>query len=197
MKTLLVLQRPALERLIAELNRSIDYYKREFGEARVDRILLCGGTAATKNVRDFLATNLQIKCETFDPLKIGNLYKRGVTAEQEIGFRLVGAIGLLCDAMVVDLMPHELRARRQAATDVKIVAVLAIRLDSGAAGHLGACWRSLPVRPTRGEAKRTGAGEGRRTQTYFDLQTQYNDNNDKSKGRSGHRRGQAADRPDR
>jgi type IV pilus assembly protein PilM len=181
LKTLLVLQRPALERLIAELNRSIDYYKREFGEARVDRILLCGGTAATKNIREYLATNLQIKCELFDPLKIGNLYKRGTTAPQEIGFRLVGAVGLLCDAMVIDLMPHELRARRQAATDIKIVVGLAILWLPLLLLIWG--WLAVAARPTDIRAKQRELEAAKRAnQEYFDLQAQYTENVNKSKG---------------
>lgn len=181
LKTLLVLQRPALERLIAEINRSIDYYKREFGEARVDRILLCGGSAATKNLREYLATNLQIKCEVFDPFKIGNLYKRGVTGAQEIGHRLVGAMGLLCDAMVVDLMPHELRARRQAIIDTRIVAVLAILWVP----LLLVIWALLAVaaRPTDIRARQRALEEAKRAnQEYFDYQAQYNENLAKAKG---------------
>jgi type IV pilus assembly protein PilM len=183
LKTLLVLQRPALERLIAELNRSIDYYKREFGEARVDRILLCGGTAATKNVRDFLANNLQVKCDIFDPLKIGNLYKRGATAAQEIGYRLVGAVGLLCDAMVIDLMPHELRARRQAATDTKVVIALSVLWIPALLVLWFLTW--LGARPTDIRAKQKELADAKKAnQEYFDLQTRYNENINKAKGLS-------------
>jgi type IV pilus assembly protein PilM len=179
-KTLLVLQRPALERLVAELNRSIDYYKREFGEARVDRILLCGGTAAMKNIREFLSANLQIKCELFDPLKIGNLYKRGTPATEEIGFRVVGAIGLLYDAMVVDLMPHELRAKRQAATDVKIVVALSI-LWIPILLIIWA-WLAVAARPTDIRAKQKELeGAKQANQEYFDYQAQYDENVGKAK----------------
>ena len=179
-KTLLVLQRPALERLIAELNRSIDYYKREFGEARVDRILLCGGTAATKNMREFLSANLQIKSELFDPLKIGNLYKRGTPATEEIGFRLVATIGLLYDAMVVDLMPHELRAKRQAATDIKVVVALSI-LWIPILVIIWA-WLAVAARPTdiRTKQKELEAAK-QANKEYFDYQAQYDENIGKAK----------------
>ncbi len=179
-KTLLVLQRPALERLIAELNRSIDYYKREFGEARVDRILLCGGTAATKNIREFLSANLQIKSELFDPLKIGNLYKRGTPATEEIGFRVVAAIGLLYDAMVVDLMPHELRAKRQAATDIKIVVALSI-LWIPILVIIWA-WLAVAARPTDIRAKQKELEAAKQAnKEYFDYQAQYDENIGKAK----------------
>jgi type IV pilus assembly protein PilM len=181
LKTLSVLQRPALERLIAELNRSIDYYKREFGEARVDRILLCGGSAATKNLRDFLATNLQVKAEVFDPLKIGNLYRRGTTAAQEIGFRLVAAVGLLCDAMLVDLLPHELKARKRAASDIKIVAVVAPLWI--AILVLIWAWFAAAARPADLRAKQKELDDAKQAnQVYFDLQAQYNNNLTKAKG---------------
>jgi type IV pilus assembly protein PilM len=179
-KTLLVLQRPALERLIAELNRSIDYYKREFGEARVDRILLCGGTAATKNIREFLSANLQIKSELFDPLKIGNLYKRGTPATEEIGFRVVAAIGLLYDAMVVDLMPHELRAKRQAATDIKVVVALSI-LWIPILVIIWA-WLAVAARPTDIRAKQKELEAAKQAnKEYFDYQAQYDENIGKAK----------------
>lgn len=179
-KTMLVLQRPALERLIAELNRSIDYYKREFGEARVDRILLCGGTAATKNIREFLSANLQVKCELFDPLKIGNLYKRGTPAADEIGFRIVGAIGLLYDAMVVDLMPHELRAKRQATTDIKIVVAMSILWIPILLLIWG--WLAVAARPTDIRAKQRELEAAKKAnQEYFDYQAQYDENVNKAK----------------
>ncbi|MCS7259056.1 MAG: pilus assembly protein PilM, partial [candidate division WOR-3 bacterium] len=44
-----MLQEPVLARLVAEINRSIDYYRREFTVPAINRIILCGGGACMKN----------------------------------------------------------------------------------------------------------------------------------------------------
>ncbi|MCX8014856.1 MAG: type IV pilus assembly protein PilM, partial [candidate division WOR-3 bacterium] len=75
-KYLRTLLEPALARLLAEINRSIDYYRREFTVARIDRILLCGGGALLKNLPEYFQSNLNIPTELFDPFRTHNLYRR-------------------------------------------------------------------------------------------------------------------------
>ena len=125
-RRLATLQRSALERFGAEINRSIDYYKREFGEPKVDRILVCGGTALLKGIKTFFEQTTKIPVEIFDPFKLQNLYRPGITPEQQIGTRLVTALGLLYDHQAIDLLPGELKARKFTARDIKIVTLLAI-----------------------------------------------------------------------
>ncbi len=122
-KRLSILQRPALERFIAEVNRSLDYYRREFGEQKIDRLLICGGTAALKGLREYLQTSLGIPTEVFDPFKDFGLYKRGVTPEEEIGHRLVAALGLYYDHTAVDLLPVEMKAGQYIARDIRMMTV--------------------------------------------------------------------------
>jgi len=119
-KRLATLQRPALERFIAEINRSIDYYRREFGETKIDRLLICGGTAAMKGLREYIQTNLGMPTEFFDPFKVGELYKKGTAPEDEIGHRLVTSLGLLYDHASVDLLPGEMKTGKFVARDIRL-----------------------------------------------------------------------------
>jgi len=125
-KRLATLQRPSLERFVAEINRSIDYYRREFGEAKIDRLLLCGGTAAMHGLKEFIQTNLGVPAELFDPFKSQNMYKPGAPPEEEYGYRLVTALGLAFDHASVDLLPGELRTGKFQAQDIRLVTILGI-----------------------------------------------------------------------
>lgn len=59
--------RPVLERLSAEIGRSLDYYRSQFNEERIDRILLTGGGANLKNIVSYLAGELRLPIEHFNP----------------------------------------------------------------------------------------------------------------------------------
>jgi len=61
--------RPVLEKLSAEMGRSLDYYKAQFNEERIDRILLTGGGANLKNIDSYLASELRLPIEHFNPLR--------------------------------------------------------------------------------------------------------------------------------
>lgn len=63
------LMRPVLERWVAEIGRSLDYYRNQFYGERVDRILLVGGGAHLKNVAPYLEGELRLPIEIFNPLK--------------------------------------------------------------------------------------------------------------------------------
>ena len=62
------LARPVLERLSAEIGRSLDYYKSQFNDERIDKLLLTGGGANLKNVVSYLARELRLPVEHFNPL---------------------------------------------------------------------------------------------------------------------------------
>ena len=63
------LVRPVLERLAAEIGRSLDYYKSQFNEERIDRLLLTGGGANLKNIVSYLGKELRLPVEHFNPLR--------------------------------------------------------------------------------------------------------------------------------
>ncbi|MEO0101571.1 MAG: type IV pilus assembly protein PilM [candidate division WOR-3 bacterium] len=119
-KRIFAVQRTALERLIAELDRSIDFYKREFSVPTISRILLCGGGALMRGLREYMEANLKIPTEIFDPFKAYNLYKPGT--KEEIGPRLVAALGLHFDHRAINLLPTELKAKRYQKRDIALVA---------------------------------------------------------------------------
>ncbi len=62
------LVRPVLERLAAEVVRSIEYYRNLFNEERIDRVLLSGGGANLKNILSYLGNELRLPIEHFNPL---------------------------------------------------------------------------------------------------------------------------------
>ncbi len=125
-KRLIGLQRTALERFLAEIDRSIDYYKREFSVPVISRILLCGGGAKMKGLKEYIEANLKIPTEVFDPFKTYHLYKPGTKPEDEIGHRLVACLGLHFDHRAINLLPPELKAKRYQKRDVALVAGMAI-----------------------------------------------------------------------
>jgi type IV pilus assembly protein PilM len=61
--------RPVLERLTAEIRRSLDYYRTQYHEERMDRLLLIGGGANLKDLAPYLSDQLRLPVERFNPLK--------------------------------------------------------------------------------------------------------------------------------
>lgn len=56
-----------LEEFVAEVRRSVDYFRSKGGE--VDLIALCGGGSKIPGLTDFLGKAIGIQCEMYDPLK--------------------------------------------------------------------------------------------------------------------------------
>jgi len=59
--------RPILERLLTEIRRSFEFYKGQFKEENVGRILLSGGGAGLKGLKEYLADQLGIEVEPLIP----------------------------------------------------------------------------------------------------------------------------------
>jgi type IV pilus assembly protein PilM len=88
---------PTLRRLQNEILRSFDYYKEEFREEKIDKVFLTGGSAALKNLEEFLSNALGIKVETVDPaenLKIDRASGIDPEALKKESLRLALAVGL-------------------------------------------------------------------------------------------------------
>lgn len=60
-----------LDEFVAEIRRSLDYFKSRGGD--VSRITLCGGGAKLRGLAPYLASNLSIPCDNYDPLRRLNL----------------------------------------------------------------------------------------------------------------------------
>ena len=55
-----------LDEFVAEIRRSIDYYRSKGGD--VDRLLLCGGGSLMRGFATFLHKALDVTCDVYDPL---------------------------------------------------------------------------------------------------------------------------------
>lgn len=62
--------RPILEKLAAEIRRSLDYYyQNQVNVERMDRLFLTGGGANLKNISAYLTHELRLPAEEFNPFK--------------------------------------------------------------------------------------------------------------------------------
>ncbi|GAB4343400.1 MAG: type IV pilus assembly protein PilM [Candidatus Abyssubacteria bacterium] len=61
--------RPALNRLIGEIRRSIDYYEKQLYEKNVNRLVLSGGTAMYPGLDQALADATGVPVEIFNPVQ--------------------------------------------------------------------------------------------------------------------------------
>jgi type IV pilus assembly protein PilM len=61
------LVRPVLERLMAEVGRSLDYYRTQSHPERIDRLFLTGGGANIKNIVTYLSETLRLPVERLNP----------------------------------------------------------------------------------------------------------------------------------
>jgi len=104
------LVRPVLERLAAEIGRSLDYYRSQFNEERIDRILLTGGGANLKNIVSYLANELRLPVEHFNPLKkiLFDSKKIDVQLLDQVGSAFTIAVGLgFTEPKRIELLPAE------------------------------------------------------------------------------------------
>ncbi|MFH1202118.1 MAG: type IV pilus assembly protein PilM [Candidatus Omnitrophota bacterium] len=110
---ILMLMRPVLERLLNEIKRSLDYYRQEFKQERIDRLILCGGGARLKKLDEFLAKGLSdIKVELISMPK--SIYCEPVNQDKfkELLPSLAVALGLaLGKGEGLNFLPKELRAQ--------------------------------------------------------------------------------------
>jgi cell division ATPase FtsA len=77
--------RPILERMVAEIGRSLDYYKNQFNVDRIDRVLLTGGGAHLKNFFSYLQRELRLPVEHFNPLKEILFDSKKIPARRQAG----------------------------------------------------------------------------------------------------------------
>jgi type IV pilus assembly protein PilM len=104
------LVRPVLERLAAEIGRSLDYYRSQFNEERIDRILLTGGGANLKNIVSYLANELRLAVEHFNPLKKILFDSKKIDAQllDQVGSAFTIAVGLgFTEPKRIELLPAE------------------------------------------------------------------------------------------
>jgi type IV pilus assembly protein PilM len=91
--------RPTIERLIAEIDRSLKYAERNYEIRNIQRILLTGGSANLINLKESLATALGSEVDVFDPIRAiesirDTLDKRSFGIFKKFGVSLSIAFGL-------------------------------------------------------------------------------------------------------
>jgi Tfp pilus assembly protein PilN len=100
--------RPILERMAAEIGRSLDYYKNQFNVDRIDRVLLTGGGAHLKNFSSYLGNELRLPVTHFNPLRElpFDLKKIDVGLLDQLGSRFTTAAGIsLPQPKRIELLP--------------------------------------------------------------------------------------------
>jgi type IV pilus assembly protein PilM len=85
--------RGIFEDLVADLNRSIDYYRDKGGS--VSRVVVCGGGAKLKGLNGYIERSVGIHTETFDPLKGVSLASKKASSDYVNEYRqqLAVAVG--------------------------------------------------------------------------------------------------------
>jgi type IV pilus assembly protein PilM len=104
------LVRPVLERLAAEIGRSLDYYRSQFNEERIDSVLLTGGGANLKNIVSYLTNELRLPIEHFNPLKKILFDSKKIDAQllDQVGSAFTIAVGMaLPETKRIELLPAE------------------------------------------------------------------------------------------
>jgi len=102
--------RPVLERLAAEIGRSLEYYRNLFNVERIDRVLLTGGGANLKNIVSYLARELRLPVEHFNPFKkiLFDSKKIDLQMLDQMGSLFTVAVGVaLPEPKRIELLPAE------------------------------------------------------------------------------------------
>jgi type IV pilus assembly protein PilM len=121
------LVRPVLEKLVAEIGRSLDYYRSQFNEEQIDRVLLTGGGANSKNIVSYLGSELRLPVEHFNPLGkiLSDSKKVDLQALDQMGSIFTIAAGLaLPEPNRIELLPAKKRFLSKAQIE-KLIPVLA------------------------------------------------------------------------
>jgi len=107
-----VMMRPVLERLVNEIQRSMDYFKEKFRTSEIARIYLSGGGALMKNLVAHLSRELEVEVQLLNPLVALNLGRfRDDPHLRAVAPTLATTIGLALDSgRDLNLLPPELRA---------------------------------------------------------------------------------------
>jgi len=99
-----------LEKWLAEIGRSLDYYRNQFYGERVDRIFLAGGGAHLKEFATYLEGGLGLSVEIFNPLKEipYDANKTDRRIPEQMGSMFTAALGVaLSEPKQIELLPAE------------------------------------------------------------------------------------------
>jgi len=125
--------RPVVERIITEINRSLDFYRSKQTEAEVPKMLLYGGGALMKNLPQFLAENIGIEVIVANPLAWlqADPHSTGDAASlaAEVGPMFVPALAVgLSDGKNFNVLPAKIRGQLRLREIRAVVAPAALGL---------------------------------------------------------------------
>ena len=125
--------RPAAERLLQEVERSLHYYGDESSGDRVNSVVLVGGGAGLKGLPEFLQENLGVPVSVGDPFKGMASAKGAAGNAMPAPSAFANALGAaLSEGRGINLLPHELRQKTmrtfEKAAAESVVAAVAVSL---------------------------------------------------------------------
>lgn len=104
--------RPSLEKLLGQIQRSIDYYRNKFPYDEPGKVFLSGGTALLKNGLKFFSNGLEKEVEALNPFKNVFVDERRVKRDEldTIAPQLTVAAGsILTEYKRLNLLPQEIK----------------------------------------------------------------------------------------
>ena len=112
LKEISVVMRPILERLLNNIQRTIDFYKEKFRVHSLEKVFLSGGGALLKNLRKNLSHELNLGVEILNPFEIMSTKKITNTQDLErMAPRFAVAVGLALDRKkTLNLLPKDMRS---------------------------------------------------------------------------------------
>lgn len=110
-----IIMRPVTEKITAEINRSLDFYRREKPDSDVQKLVLIGGGAQMKRLPEFLSRNIGIDVEVGDPagmIAIADQVLEDTTGPSlKEGPTLLPAISAaLDDGVELNMLPEKLKS---------------------------------------------------------------------------------------
>ena len=111
LQDLSVLMVPVLERLVSDIQRTLDFAKEKFKVDAVQKVYLTGGGSLMPNLTDFMQRELNLEVQPLNPFDTISLGKMsGKEALYNIGPRLAVATGLALDrSKNLNMLPPALR----------------------------------------------------------------------------------------
>ncbi|NWG04044.1 MAG: type IV pilus assembly protein PilM [Syntrophaceae bacterium] len=107
---IIFLIRPVMEKMVAEIVRSFEYFRNLFNVEKIDKVLLTGGSANLKNMVPYLSKELRLPVEHFNPMKkiLYDSKKIDTPFLNQMGLSFAIAIGMaLPEPKRIELLPNQ------------------------------------------------------------------------------------------
>ncbi|NQU26788.1 MAG: pilus assembly protein PilM [Candidatus Marinimicrobia bacterium] len=108
--------RSPLERLANEIQRSMQYYSKEFPYGPIEKVFLCGGSSVLQNLDVFLSETLNQEVIVFDPISVWN-YESNIsdlgTLQKNANALAIPAGMALDNSSELNLLPEKLAQETQ------------------------------------------------------------------------------------